>query len=156
MINRRLTRALAVAGLAIVVTAPLADAHVTVNPGEAPKGGFAKLAFRVPNKRDHRHRGRRAWPPGRRLRPVPAPECVTDEPEIVEYTPLPAPHGRVSRKIKILRTGGNNRGGRAVAPAKAAGAPILFLPLSGSGSHRRHRRTPPATVAAAPALVSFP
>lgn len=49
---RRLTRALGVAGLAIVVVAPIADAHVTVNPGEAPKGGFAKLAFRVPNERD--------------------------------------------------------------------------------------------------------
>jgi uncharacterized protein YcnI len=48
---RRTTRALIVAGLAIVVTAPLAEAHVTVNPGEAPKGGFAKLAFRVPNER---------------------------------------------------------------------------------------------------------
>ncbi len=48
---RRTTRALIVAGLAIVVTAPLAGAHVTVNPGEAPKGGFAKLAFRVPNER---------------------------------------------------------------------------------------------------------
>ncbi|MGH9227286.1 MAG: YcnI family protein [Acidimicrobiales bacterium] len=47
-----MTRALVVAGLAIVVAAPLADAHVTVNPGEAPKGGFAKLAFRVPNERD--------------------------------------------------------------------------------------------------------
>jgi uncharacterized protein YcnI len=42
---------LAVAGLAIVVAAPTAAAHVTVNPGEAPKGGFAKLAFRVPNER---------------------------------------------------------------------------------------------------------
>jgi uncharacterized protein YcnI len=50
--NRRLTRALIVAGLALVVAAPMADAHVTVNPGEAPKGGFAKLAFRVPNERD--------------------------------------------------------------------------------------------------------
>jgi uncharacterized protein YcnI len=47
-----LTRAVAVAGIAIVATAPLAAAHVTVNPGEAPKGGFAKLAFRVPNERD--------------------------------------------------------------------------------------------------------
>ena len=51
MIHRRLTRALAVAGIAIIATASLADAHVTVNPGEAPKGGFAKLAFRVPNER---------------------------------------------------------------------------------------------------------
>jgi uncharacterized protein YcnI len=52
MIHRRLTRALVVAGIALVVAAPLAEAHVTVNPGEAPKGGFAKLAFRVPNERD--------------------------------------------------------------------------------------------------------
>jgi uncharacterized protein YcnI len=50
--RRRLTQALAVAGLAIVVTAPLADAHVTVNPGEAPKAGFARLAVQVPNERD--------------------------------------------------------------------------------------------------------
>jgi periplasmic copper chaperone A len=50
--NRRLIRAFAVAGLAVVVAAPMASAHVTVNPGEAPKGGFAKLAFRVPNERD--------------------------------------------------------------------------------------------------------
>jgi uncharacterized protein YcnI len=47
----RLARALVVAGIALVVAAPLAGAHVTVNPGEAPKGGFAKLAFRVPNER---------------------------------------------------------------------------------------------------------
>ena len=46
MIHRRLTRALAVAGIAILATASLAEAHVTVNPGEAPKGGFAKVAFR--------------------------------------------------------------------------------------------------------------
>jgi uncharacterized protein YcnI len=30
----------------------MAAAHVTVNPGEAPKGGFTTLAFRVPNERD--------------------------------------------------------------------------------------------------------
>lgn len=50
---RRVIRAVAVAGLAVVVAAPMAGAHVTVNPGEAPKGGFAKLAFRVPNERDN-------------------------------------------------------------------------------------------------------
>lgn len=33
--------------------APAASAHVTVNPGEATKGGFAKLSFRVPNERDN-------------------------------------------------------------------------------------------------------
>jgi uncharacterized protein YcnI len=30
----------------------MAAAHVTVNPGEAAKGGFAALTFRVPNERD--------------------------------------------------------------------------------------------------------
>jgi uncharacterized protein YcnI len=49
---RRFTRVLVVAGVALIAAAPLADAHVTVNPGEAPKGGFAALAFRVPNERD--------------------------------------------------------------------------------------------------------
>jgi uncharacterized protein YcnI len=50
--DRRLTRALAVAAVAVMAAAPTAAAHVTVNPGEAPKGGFTTLAFRVPNERD--------------------------------------------------------------------------------------------------------
>jgi uncharacterized protein YcnI len=49
--RRRVTRALAVAAVALLAVAPMAAAHVTVNPGEAPKGGFAALAFRVPNER---------------------------------------------------------------------------------------------------------
>lgn len=46
-------RRFAVALVAVLgtVAAPAA-AHVTVNPREATKGGFAKLAFRVPNERD--------------------------------------------------------------------------------------------------------
>jgi periplasmic copper chaperone A len=43
--------AVAVAGCLGVAMLPAA-AHVTVNPREAPKGGFTKLAFRVPNERD--------------------------------------------------------------------------------------------------------
>jgi uncharacterized protein YcnI len=50
--HRALTRALAVAAVALVAVAPMAAAHVTVNPGEAEKGGFARLTFRVPNERD--------------------------------------------------------------------------------------------------------
>jgi uncharacterized protein YcnI len=49
------TRALsvgAVAAVGLLALGPMAAAHVTVNPGEAPKGGFAALAFRVPNERD--------------------------------------------------------------------------------------------------------
>ena len=52
MRNLRATRALAVAAVTLVAAAPMALGHVTVNPGEAPKGGYAALAFRVPNERD--------------------------------------------------------------------------------------------------------
>lgn len=37
--------------IALGMMAIPASAHVTVNPREATKGGFAKLAFRVPNER---------------------------------------------------------------------------------------------------------
>jgi uncharacterized protein YcnI len=52
MKNRVLTGALAVAGVTMLVAAPMASAHVTVNPGEAVKGSFTALSFRVPNERD--------------------------------------------------------------------------------------------------------
>ena len=52
MKKHAVTRALGVAAGAVLVLAPMASAHVTVNPGEAPKGGFAALSFRVPNERD--------------------------------------------------------------------------------------------------------
>lgn len=51
MTNRRWARALAAAAVTLVALAPMAAAHVTVNPGEATKGGYAALAFRVPNER---------------------------------------------------------------------------------------------------------
>ena len=49
--RRRVGRILAVGAAALVALAPMAAAHVTVNPGEAAKGGYAALAFRVPNER---------------------------------------------------------------------------------------------------------
>lgn len=50
--KRTLLVALA-AGAAVVLPATSAFAHVTVNPREATQGGYAKLAFRVPNERDN-------------------------------------------------------------------------------------------------------
>jgi uncharacterized protein YcnI len=50
--RRRLSCAGAIAALGVVALAPMAAAHVTVNPGEAEKGGFTTLTFRVPNERD--------------------------------------------------------------------------------------------------------
>ena len=46
------TRAIALAVAALLATATTASAHVTVAPAEAPKGGYTKLTFRVPNERD--------------------------------------------------------------------------------------------------------
>jgi uncharacterized protein YcnI len=48
----RLVAAAALVAVVVVATAGPASAHVTVNPREAAKGGFAKLTFRVPNERD--------------------------------------------------------------------------------------------------------
>jgi uncharacterized protein YcnI len=42
-----------VVGAAVILPATSAFAHVTVNPKEATQGGYAKLAFRVPNERDN-------------------------------------------------------------------------------------------------------
>ncbi len=38
---------------ALLVAAPVAAAHVTLNPGEWEAGGFARFAVRVPNERDN-------------------------------------------------------------------------------------------------------
>lgn len=50
--QRRLARILGVTAATFVALAPMAAAHVSVNPGEATKGGYTALAFRVPNERD--------------------------------------------------------------------------------------------------------
>jgi uncharacterized protein len=47
-----LTRALTVAGVGMVMAAPMAGAHVTPDPTEAPRGGFTTVSFRVPNERE--------------------------------------------------------------------------------------------------------
>jgi uncharacterized protein YcnI len=45
--------ALAAAVVAVLALAPAAGAHVTLQPEEAPAGGFARLDVRVPNERDN-------------------------------------------------------------------------------------------------------
>lgn len=51
--TNRLLATIGAAGILLLAIVPAASAHVTVNPGEAEKGGFAALAFRVPNERDN-------------------------------------------------------------------------------------------------------
>jgi uncharacterized protein YcnI len=50
--RHRLVLAVVTAVTAVLLLAAPAQAHVTVNPSEAPKGGFTKLSFRVPNEKD--------------------------------------------------------------------------------------------------------
>jgi uncharacterized protein YcnI len=47
---RRVGAIVGVTAVALLATGLPAAAHVTVNPNEANQGGFAKLAFRVPNE----------------------------------------------------------------------------------------------------------
>lgn len=42
----------AVSAIAVLGFAGAASAHVTVDPSEAPQGGYAKIAFRVPDESD--------------------------------------------------------------------------------------------------------
>lgn len=42
----------AVSAIAVIGFAGAASAHVTVNPSEAPQGGYTKIAFRVPDESD--------------------------------------------------------------------------------------------------------
>ena len=48
--HRRVVAALAGSALILLASALPASAHVTVNPNEAAKGGFAELSFRVPTE----------------------------------------------------------------------------------------------------------
>jgi uncharacterized protein YcnI len=49
---RRLSAGIAIIAALVLGTSLTAWAHVTVQPGSAPKGSFSQLAFRVPNERD--------------------------------------------------------------------------------------------------------
>lgn len=61
-----------VCGAALLALPSPASAHVTVNPREATKGGYAKLAFRVPTERENANTVRLevAFPPDRPLSSV--------------------------------------------------------------------------------------
>ncbi len=50
--GRRIAVLAAAAAVFLGAAISPAAAHVTVNPREAPHGGYSKLAFRVPNERD--------------------------------------------------------------------------------------------------------
>jgi uncharacterized protein YcnI len=52
MLRRRVLVLVSLLGALLLVLAGPAWAHVTIDPAEAPQGGFATVRFRVPNERD--------------------------------------------------------------------------------------------------------
>lgn len=51
--RRRVATVGALAGAGVVLCASPAFAHVTVDPEQAPQGGYSVVDFKVPNERDH-------------------------------------------------------------------------------------------------------
>ncbi|MDP8932066.1 MAG: YcnI family protein [Actinomycetota bacterium] len=88
----------------MLATAAPALAHVTVNPREAPQGGFAKLAFRVPNERDNASTTQLevAFPseppiPNVRVKPHPGWTYLIDRRPLP--TPIPAEGGPITHAV---------------------------------------------------------
>ncbi|MFC4058901.1 YcnI family protein [Planomonospora corallina] len=109
--RRTLTVTAGAAALTLGLAAP-ALAHVTINPGSAPQGGFTKVAFRVPNERDDASTTKLevAFPTGHPLafvsvKPVPGWKVEVTEGELPE--PVTTEYGELTEAVtKITWSGG--------------------------------------------------
>ncbi len=110
-----LRRAVAVTAGAAALTLGLAVpalAHVTINPGSAEKGGFAKVAFRVPNERDKASTTKLEVTipadhplPFVSVRPVPGWDVKVTESKLA--TPVRSKYGDITEAVtKIVWSGG--------------------------------------------------
>lgn len=133
---RTLARAGAVltaAALAVLLVAAPASAHVTVNPGTATQGGYAKLAFRVPNEKADAATVRLeiVLPADTPVRSV-SIRPVAGWNAVVETTPLPEPveigHGSVITEAvsKITWTA---QEGNAIQPGQFQEFEVSLGPL---------------------------
>ncbi|MFC4530658.1 DUF1775 domain-containing protein [Sphaerisporangium dianthi] len=99
--------------LALVTALALpALAHVTINPGTAEKGGFTKVAFRVPNERDKASTTKLVIDlpvdhplPFVSVRPVPGWKVEVTETKLAK--PVPSKYGEITEAVtKITWSGG--------------------------------------------------
>jgi periplasmic copper chaperone A len=98
------------AALALVtaaVTAAPAAAHVTVQPGQASKGGYAKLAFRVPNESQTTGTIKLevTFPqdtPLASLRTKPVPGWTADIRKEKLTTPIQSGHGEITEAVRTI------------------------------------------------------
>jgi periplasmic copper chaperone A len=132
--HRRSAAALVLGAVAVGVfgLAAPAAAHVTVNPGEATQGGYARLAFRVPNESDTASTTKvevvlpeNAPVASVSTMPVPGWTVATEKRKL--STPLEVHGSQISEAVsKITWTA---TGGAAVKPGQFQEFPVSMGPL---------------------------
>lgn len=121
--------------LLVGLTPAAASAHVTVNPKEAPKGGYSVLTFRVPNEDDNASTVKlevlvdESTPiPNGRIKPVPGWDAQVETRTL--STPIASHHGQYTEGVsKITWTA---REGSAIKPGEFAEFDVSFGPLPGA------------------------
>jgi uncharacterized protein len=119
----------ALAGTAVLLTAVPAFAHVTVQPGTAPKGGYSTVAFKVPNEEDSASTvavevNLPADHPIASVSLQPVPGWTAKVTTAKLATPLKTDDGTVDQAVtKITWTGGK------IAPGQFQQFPVSFGPL---------------------------
>ncbi|MGX6601403.1 YcnI family copper-binding membrane protein [Micromonosporaceae bacterium Da 78-11] len=135
LLKRSALMAATVVGLTLALAAP-AVAHVTVNPGTATPGGYAKLTFRVPNETDSADTTKvevnlPADHPvaSVSVKPVPGWAAVAVKSKLA--TPLDAHGTQITEAVsKITWTA---QAGAAVKPGQFQEFDVSFGPLPDSG-----------------------
>ncbi|MFF4365208.1 YcnI family protein [Streptomyces sp. NPDC001594] len=118
MKTSRVSFAAALAAGAVLALSGTAFAHVSVQPGEAPKGGYATINFKVPNERDNASTTQLEvnFPVDQPLTSV-MPQDIPGWTSTVEKTKLDKPlnvHGKQVNEVvtKVTWTGGKIEPGK--------------------------------------------
>ncbi|MGH3428587.1 MAG: YcnI family protein [Mycobacteriales bacterium] len=116
----------------LAVGAVPASAHVTVNPKEAPKGGYAVVSFRVPNEDDNAATNKLEVVldpadviPNARIKPVPGWEAQVTSRKLAQ--PVKTDDGEISEAVdRITWTA---KGDAKIAPGQFQEFDVSFGPL---------------------------
>jgi uncharacterized protein YcnI len=129
LLSRRLPAAALAGATAVLVLAPAAAAHVTIQPKTSEPGGYAKEAFRVPNERDNAStlQVEVAFPADHPLasvavQPVPGWTATVHKQKLA--TPLKTDDGEVTEAVSSIVW----KGGR-IEPGQFQEFPVSLGPL---------------------------
>lgn len=130
---RTLAAVAAVLTLGVLATAAPAAAHVTVDPDGADPGGYARVAFRVPNERPDAatvevevHLPEEAPLASVSVRPVPGWSVEMQQRELDE--PVDTGHGSVEQVVSVI-TWTAEEADAALSPGRFGEFPISIGPL---------------------------